>query len=75
MFLGTMSAPSAIPVPSAPPSYEETTGINVNYPQPYPVPGPGQKPDGKGTYPPPYVGQPGPAHNPGKRQNLCCNSG
>ncbi|KAK2533384.1 hypothetical protein Q9233_004598 [Columba guinea] len=51
-----MSAPGAIPVPSAPPSYEETTGINVNYPHPYPVPGPEQKP--------PYMGQPAPAHNP-----------
>lgn len=62
-----MSAPGAIPVPSAPPSYEETTGIHVNYPHPYPVPGSEQKP--------PYMGQPAPAHNPGKPQNLFSNSG
>ncbi|XP_075371130.1 lipopolysaccharide-induced tumor necrosis factor-alpha factor [Mycteria americana] len=59
-----MAAPSGVPVPSAPPSYEETTGINVSYPHPYPVPEPGQKPDGKGMNPPPYMGQPAPASNP-----------
>ncbi|NWR14229.1 LITAF factor, partial [Emberiza fucata] len=59
-----MSAASANPVPSAPPSYEEAVGINVNYPHPYPVPGPGQKPDGKGTNLPPHMGQPPPANNP-----------
>jgi len=61
-----MSAPSGIPVPSAPPSYEESTGINVNYPHPYPIPEPVQKPDGKGMHPPPYMGQPAPASNPGE---------
>lgn len=65
-----MSAPSGIPAPSAPPSYEETTGINVNYPHPYPVPDPGQKPDGKGMNPPPYTGQPMPANNTGKPETL-----
>ncbi|NWU60473.1 LITAF factor, partial [Pterocles burchelli] len=59
-----MSAASGIPVPSAPPSYEETTGISVSYPHPYPVPGPGQKLDGKGMSPPPYMGQPAPVNNP-----------
>ncbi|XP_054246951.1 lipopolysaccharide-induced tumor necrosis factor-alpha factor [Indicator indicator] len=59
-----MSAPSGIPVPSAPPSYDEATGINVSYPHPYPVPEPGQKPDGKGMNPHPYVGQPAPVNNP-----------
>uniref|UniRef100_A0A8B9T4D6 Lipopolysaccharide induced TNF factor n=1 Tax=Anas platyrhynchos TaxID=8839 RepID=A0A8B9T4D6_ANAPL len=59
-----MSAPSTGSAPSAPPSYEETTGINVNYPHPYPVPDPGQKPDGKGMNPPPYTGQPMPTNNP-----------
>lgn len=65
-----MSAPSGFPVPSAPPSYEETTGINVSYPHPYPVPEPGQKPGGKGTNPQPFVGQPAPVHNPSKPQTL-----
>ncbi|KFQ42882.1 PREDICTED: lipopolysaccharide-induced tumor necrosis factor-alpha factor [Nestor notabilis] len=51
-----MSAPSGVPVPSVPPSYEETTGINVNYPQTHPTPGHGSKPS--------YVGQPSPTHNP-----------
>ncbi|NWI20828.1 LITAF factor, partial [Crypturellus soui] len=59
-----MSAPGGLPVPSAPPSYEETTGINVNYPVPYPAPGPGQGPPAKGVSPPPYFVPPGPAPNP-----------
>ncbi|KAM4657202.1 lipopolysaccharide-induced tumor necrosis factor-alpha factor [Amazona ochrocephala] len=59
-----MSAPSGIPVQTAPPSYEETTGINVNYPQPYLTPEHGQKPDGKRMNPSPYVVQPSPTHNP-----------
>ncbi|OWK53212.1 Lipopolysaccharide-induced tumor necrosis factor-alpha factor [Lonchura striata] len=59
-----MSAPSGNPVPSAPPSYEEALGINMNYPHPYPVPGPGQKPDEKGMNLPPHMGQPPPANNP-----------
>ncbi|XP_062467795.1 lipopolysaccharide-induced tumor necrosis factor-alpha factor isoform X1 [Pezoporus occidentalis] len=63
-LLDTMSVPSGIPVPSAPPSYEETTGINVNYPQPYPTPEYGQKLDGKRMNPSPYVEQPSPMHNP-----------
>lgn len=65
-----MSAPSGIPVASAPPSYEETTGINVNYPQPHPTPEHGQKPDGKRMNTSPYVGQPSPAHNPSKPQTV-----
>lgn len=67
-----MSAPSGVPVPSAPPSYEETTGINVSYPHPYPVPEPGQNPDGKGMNPPPYMRQPAPVNNPGKSEKLYC---
>lgn len=63
-----MSAPGGFPVPSAPPPYEETVGINVSYPHPYPVPEPGQKPEGKAMNPPPYAGQPAPVSNPGKPQ-------
>lgn len=63
-----MSAPGGFPVPSAPPSYEETVGINVSYPHPYPVPEPGQKPEGKAMNPLPYAGQPAPVNNPGKPQ-------
>uniref|UniRef100_A0A8V0ZK52 Lipopolysaccharide induced TNF factor n=1 Tax=Gallus gallus TaxID=9031 RepID=A0A8V0ZK52_CHICK len=59
-----MSAPSGFPAPSAPPSYEETVGINVNYPHPYPVPQPGLRPDGKGMNPPQYSGQPMPTSTP-----------
>ncbi|OXB82705.1 UNVERIFIED_CONTAM: hypothetical protein H355_000403 [Colinus virginianus] len=59
-----MSAPGGLPAPSAPPSYEETVGINVNYPHPYPVPAPGLRPDGKGANPPQHRGQPMPASNP-----------
>ncbi|NWR43265.1 LITAF factor, partial [Regulus satrapa] len=59
-----MSAPSGNPVPSAPPSYEEAVGINMNYPHPYPVPRPGPRPDGKGMNLPPHMGQPPPASNP-----------
>ncbi|KFQ22306.1 PREDICTED: lipopolysaccharide-induced tumor necrosis factor-alpha factor [Merops nubicus] len=59
-----MSAPSGITVPSAPPSYEETVGINVGYPHPYPLPEPSQKPDGKGMNPPVCVGQPVLVSNP-----------
>ncbi|NXF96280.1 LITAF factor, partial [Eubucco bourcierii] len=59
-----MSAPSSIPVPSAPPSYEETIGINVSHPHPYPAPEPGWKSDGKGINPPSYMGQPAPMSNP-----------
>ncbi|NXU58449.1 LITAF factor, partial [Turnix velox] len=55
-----MSAPSGVPGPSAPPSYEETTGINVSYPHPYPAPEHGPKLDGKATNPPPSIGQPAP---------------
>ncbi|XP_064528917.1 lipopolysaccharide-induced tumor necrosis factor-alpha factor isoform X2 [Pseudopipra pipra] len=70
MKKNTMSAPSVNPVPSAPPSYEETVGINMNYPHPYPVPGPGVKPDMKGMNPPPYMGQPPPANNPIRVQTV-----
>lgn len=66
--LDIMSAPSGFPAPSAPPSYEETVGINVNYPHPYPVPQPGLRPDGKGMNPPQYSGQPMPTSTPGKPQ-------
>ncbi|XP_021267300.1 lipopolysaccharide-induced tumor necrosis factor-alpha factor isoform X3 [Numida meleagris] len=59
-----MSASSGFPAPSAPPSYEETVGINVNYPHPYPVPEPGPRPDGKGMNPPRYTGQPVPTSTP-----------
>ncbi|XP_025059123.1 lipopolysaccharide-induced tumor necrosis factor-alpha factor isoform X2 [Alligator sinensis] len=58
------SAPGGYPGPSAPPSYEETTGINVNYPYPYPMPGPGHGPGTKGMNPPPYPTQAVPAANP-----------
>lgn len=61
-----MSAPSGFPAPSAPPSYEETVGINVNYPHPYPVPDPGLRPGGKGVNPPQYPEQPMPTSSPGK---------
>lgn len=60
------SAPGGYPGPSAPPSYEETTGINVNYPYPYPMPGPGHGPGTKGMNPPPYPTQAVPAANPSK---------
>ncbi|XP_061455664.1 lipopolysaccharide-induced tumor necrosis factor-alpha factor [Rhineura floridana] len=52
------SAP-AFPAPT-PPSYAETTGINISapYPYPYPVPGYGAGPTMKDGQPPPYPTQP-----------------
>ncbi|EMP37320.1 hypothetical protein UY3_05455 [Chelonia mydas] len=55
-------APSGYPIPSAPPTYEETTGINT-YP-PYPAPESGHGPNMKSMNPPPYLSQPVPAPNP-----------
>ncbi|XP_067407417.1 lipopolysaccharide-induced tumor necrosis factor-alpha factor [Emydura macquarii macquarii] len=53
------SAPSGYPILSAPPTYEETTGINT-----YPVPESGHGPNLKGVTPPPYPSQPVPTLNP-----------
>lgn len=72
--LGKMSAPgpyqaAAGPsVPTAPPSYEETVGVNSYYPTPpAPMPGPATGlmtgPAGKGTNPPAYYTQPVPVPN------------
>lgn len=73
--LGKMSAPgpyqaTAGPsaMPTAPPSYEETVGVNSYYPTPpAPVPGPATGlitgPDGKGMSPPSYYTQPLPVPN------------
>lgn len=73
--LGKMSAPgpyqaAAGPsaMPTAPPTYEETVGVNSYYPvPPAPVPGPATGlitgPDGKGMNPPSYYTQPVPVPN------------
>ena len=73
--LGKMSAPgpyhaAAGPsvVPTAPPTYEETVGVNSYYPTPpAPMPGPATGlitgPDGKGMNPPTYYTQPVPVPN------------
>lgn len=73
--LGKMSAPgpyqaAAGPsvMPTAPPTYEETVGVNSYYPTPpAPVPGPATGlitgPDGKGMNPPSYYTQPVPVPN------------
>lgn len=74
-FPGKMSAPgpyqaAAGPsiVPTAPPTYEETVGVNSYYPTPpAPMPGPATGlitgPDGKGMNPPSYYTQPVPVPN------------
>lgn len=73
--LGKMSAPgpyqaAAGPsvMPTAPPTYEETVGVNSYYPTPpAPMPGPSTGlitgPDGKGMNPPSYYTQPVPVPN------------
>lgn len=70
-----MSAPGSYqaaagpsPVPTAPPSYEETVAINSYYPTPpAPMPGPTTGlmtgPDGKGMNPPACYTQPVPVPN------------
>ncbi|KAK7825851.1 hypothetical protein U0070_008607 [Myodes glareolus] len=60
------AGPSAMP--TAPPSYEETVGVNSYYPTPpAPMPGPATGlitgPDGKGMSPPSYYTQPLPVPN------------
>ncbi|XP_005007555.2 lipopolysaccharide-induced tumor necrosis factor-alpha factor [Cavia porcellus] len=63
------AAPGPSSVPTAPPSYEETVGVNSYIPtHPAPVPGPTTGlmtgPDGKGANPPLYYTQPVPVLNP-----------
>lgn len=82
--LGKMSAPgpyqaAAGPsaMPTAPPTYEETVGVNSYYPvPPAPVPGPATGlitgPDGKGMNPPSYYTQPVPVPNANASMYVPC---